>query len=74
MSKLPIWQVITGYLLAGSIIGPGGLSFVSEMVQVPYNSFRSLSFLLFLFLQNSLTKRWPAYINGGQGLDLYIFL
>ncbi|XP_020528781.1 K(+) efflux antiporter 4 isoform X3 [Amborella trichopoda] len=26
--------VITGYLLAGSIIGPGGLSFVSEMVQV----------------------------------------
>lgn len=27
-------QVITGYLLAGSIIGPGGLSFVSEMVQV----------------------------------------
>jgi hypothetical protein len=25
--------VITGYLLAGSIIGPGGLSFVSEMVQ-----------------------------------------
>lgn len=27
-------QVITGYLLAGSVIGPGGLSFVSEMVQV----------------------------------------
>jgi hypothetical protein len=26
--------VITGYLLAGSIIGPGGFSFVSEMVQV----------------------------------------
>ncbi|XP_033131177.1 K(+) efflux antiporter 4 isoform X2 [Brassica rapa] len=26
--------VITGYLLAGSIIGPGGLSFVSEMVQL----------------------------------------
>ena len=34
-------QVMTGYLLAGSIIGPGGLSFVSEMVQVcyPYSSF-----------------------------------
>lgn len=33
-------QVMTGYLLAGSIIGPGGLSFVSEMVQVccPYSS------------------------------------
>jgi hypothetical protein len=27
-------QVITGYLLAGSIIGPGGFNFVSEMVQV----------------------------------------
>ncbi|WZZ18661.1 hypothetical protein YC2023_111750 [Brassica napus] len=26
--------VITGYLLAGSVIGPGGLSFVSEMVQL----------------------------------------
>ncbi|CAN4097524.1 unnamed protein product [Withania somnifera] len=26
--------VITGYLLAGSIIGPGGLSIISEMVQV----------------------------------------
>ncbi|GLT69978.1 hypothetical protein SLA2020_420860 [Shorea laevis] len=26
--------VITGYLLAGSFIGPGGFSFVSEMVQV----------------------------------------
>jgi hypothetical protein len=26
--------VITGYLLAGSIIGPGGFSFVNEMVQV----------------------------------------
>ncbi|XP_022865221.1 K(+) efflux antiporter 6-like, partial [Olea europaea var. sylvestris] len=25
--------VITGYLLAGSVIGPGGFSFVSEMVQ-----------------------------------------
>jgi Kef-type K+ transport system membrane component KefB len=28
--------VITGYLLAGSIIGPGGLNFISEMVQVCY--------------------------------------
>lgn len=27
-------QVITGYLLAGSIVGPGGFNFVSEMVQV----------------------------------------
>lgn len=29
-----IWQVITGYLLAGSIIGPGGFNFINEMVQV----------------------------------------
>ena len=33
-SCFEILQVITGYLLAGSVIGPGGLSFVSEMVQV----------------------------------------
>ncbi|KDO65356.1 hypothetical protein CISIN_1g0099512mg, partial [Citrus sinensis] len=25
--------VIVGYLLAGSIIGPGGLKFISELVQ-----------------------------------------
>ena len=30
----PYEQVITGYLLAGSAIGPGGLSVVSELVQV----------------------------------------
>ena len=29
-------QVITRYLLAGSVIGPGGFSFVSEMVQECY--------------------------------------
>lgn len=33
-SLLIICQVIVGYLLAGSIIGPGGLKFISEMVQV----------------------------------------
>ena len=27
-------KVITGYLLAGSLIGPGGFNFISEMVQV----------------------------------------
>lgn len=37
-------QVITGYLLAGSVIGPGGFSFVSEMVQVCY-----LQYLLFIW-------------------------
>ena len=28
------FQVIVGYLLAGSLVGPGGLNFISEMVQV----------------------------------------
>lgn len=27
-------QVLTGYLLAGSLVGPGGLNVISEMVQV----------------------------------------
>jgi Kef-type K+ transport system membrane component KefB len=27
-------QVIVGYLLAGSLVGPGGLNLISEMVQV----------------------------------------
>ena len=48
-------QVITGYLLAGSVIGPGGLSFVSEMVQVTYISFSSSKFL-FLYLH--ITYLW----------------
>lgn len=39
--------VITGYLLAGSIIGPGGLSFVSEMVQVETVAQFGVVFLLF---------------------------
>jgi hypothetical protein len=29
--------VITGYLLAGSAVGPGGFSFVSELVQVIFH-------------------------------------
>lgn len=34
LSESIIWQVITGYLLAGSIVGPGGFNFINEMVQV----------------------------------------
>ncbi|AQK82558.1 K(+) efflux antiporter 4 [Zea mays] len=41
--------VITGYLLAGSIIGPGGFSFVNEMVQV-----RCFHLCGLLFLMGSL--------------------
>eukprot|EP01018_Ginkgo_biloba_P016915 Gb_25292 [translate_table: standard] len=49
--------VITGYLLAGSIIGPGGLSFVSEMVQVETVAQFGVVFLLFaLGLEFSSTK------------------
>uniref|UniRef100_A0A0D6R1S4 Cation/H+ exchanger transmembrane domain-containing protein n=1 Tax=Araucaria cunninghamii TaxID=56994 RepID=A0A0D6R1S4_ARACU len=49
--------VITGYLLAGSIIGPGGLSFVSELVQVETFAQFGVVFLLFaLGLEFSATK------------------
>ncbi|TQD87616.1 hypothetical protein C1H46_026815 [Malus baccata] len=49
--------VITGYLLAGSVIGPGGLSFVSEMVQVETVAQFGVIFLLFaLGLEFSAAK------------------
>ncbi|EYU30646.1 hypothetical protein ABFS82_11G059200 [Erythranthe guttata] len=49
--------VITGYLLAGSIVGPGGFSFVSEMVQVETVAQFGVIFLLFaLGLEFSAVK------------------
>lgn len=49
--------VIVGYLLAGSLIGPGGLKFISEMVQVETVAQFGVVFLLFaLGLEFSLTK------------------
>ncbi|KAI3932068.1 hypothetical protein MKW92_027063 [Papaver armeniacum] len=49
--------VITGYLLAGSVIGPGGLSFISEMVQVETFAQFGVIFLLFaLGLEFSTAK------------------
>lgn len=49
--------VIVGYLLAGSLIGPGGLQFISEMVQVETFAQFGVVFLLFaLGLEFSLTK------------------
>ncbi|KAH6761710.1 K+ efflux antiporter 4 [Perilla frutescens var. hirtella] len=49
--------VITGYLLAGSLIGPGGFSFVSEMVQVETVAQFGVIFLLFaLGLEFSVVK------------------
>ncbi|XP_024533320.1 K(+) efflux antiporter 6 [Selaginella moellendorffii] len=49
--------VITGYLLAGSIIGPGGLCIVSELVQVQTVAEFGVVFLLFaLGLEFSSSK------------------
>ncbi|XP_038684402.1 K(+) efflux antiporter 5 isoform X2 [Tripterygium wilfordii] len=61
--------VIVGYLLAGSIIGPGGLKFISEMVQVETFAQFGVVFLLFaLGLEFSLTKLkvvGPVAVLGG---------
>ncbi|KAI3751726.1 hypothetical protein L2E82_22817 [Cichorium intybus] len=40
-------KVIRGYLLAGSVIGPGGLSFVNKLVQVETVAQFGVIFLLF---------------------------
>ncbi|KAG8657027.1 hypothetical protein MANES_03G032400v8 [Manihot esculenta] len=70
-------KVITGYLLAGSIIGPGGLSFVSEMVQVETVAQFGVIFLLFaLGLEFSTTKlrvvRAVAILGGL--LQIFLFM
>ncbi|XAR71780.1 hypothetical protein NMG60_11018192 [Bertholletia excelsa] len=61
--------VIVGYLLAGSIIGPGGLKFISEMVQVETVAQFGVVFLLFaLGLEFSLAKLkavGPVAVIGG---------
>ncbi|XP_052727416.1 K(+) efflux antiporter 4 isoform X2 [Vigna angularis] len=69
--------VMTGYLLAGSIIGPGGLSFVSEMVQVETVAQFGVIFLLFaLGLEFSATKlrvvRAVAILGGL--LQIFLFM
>ncbi|XP_057799714.1 K(+) efflux antiporter 4-like isoform X1 [Salvia miltiorrhiza] len=49
--------VLTGYLLAGSLVGPGGLNVISEMVQVETVAQFGVIFLLFaLGLEFSATK------------------
>ncbi|KAK1286105.1 K(+) efflux antiporter 5 [Acorus calamus] len=69
--------VIVGYLLAGSIIGPGGLNFISEMVQVETVAQFGVVFLLFaLGLEFSLTKLkvvGPVAVLGGL-LQIVIFM
>ncbi|KAJ6856724.1 K(+) efflux antiporter 6-like isoform X1 [Populus alba x Populus x berolinensis] len=71
--------VITGYLLAGSIIGPGGFNFVSEMVQVETVAQFGVIFLLFaLGLEFSTTKlrvvRAVAVVGGLLEIILFMFL
>ncbi|KAH7657587.1 putative K+/H+-antiporter-containing protein [Dioscorea alata] len=67
--------VITGYLLAGSIIGPGGFSFVSEMVQVETVAQFGVIFLLFaLGLEFSITKLRVVRAVAVLGGLLQIFL
>ncbi|KAI3422906.1 Na_H_Exchanger domain-containing protein [Psidium guajava] len=71
--------VITGYLLAGSVIGPGGFSFVSELVQVETVAQFGVIFLLFaLGLEFSATKlrvvRAVAVLGGLLQIFLFICL
>ncbi|KAK2439302.1 K(+) efflux antiporter 4 [Trifolium repens] len=71
--------VMTGYLLAGSLIGPGGLSFVSEMVQVETVAQFGVIFLLFaLGLEFSTTKlrvvRAVAILGGLLQILLFMCL
>ncbi|KAG6585741.1 K(+) efflux antiporter 6, partial [Cucurbita argyrosperma subsp. sororia] len=71
--------VITGYLLAGSIIGPGGFNFVSEMVQVETVAQFGVVFLLFaLGLEFSTTKlrvvRAVAVLGGLLQIILFMCL
>ncbi|CAO2841565.1 unnamed protein product [Amaranthus hypochondriacus] len=71
--------VITGYLLAGSIIGPGGFSFVTEMVQVETVAQFGVIFLLFaLGLEFSAAKlrvvRAVAILGGISQIFLFMFL
>ncbi|KAJ4957709.1 hypothetical protein NE237_024820 [Protea cynaroides] len=71
--------VITGYLLAGSIIGPGGLSFISELVQVETVAQFGVIFLLFaLGLEFSVTKlrvvRAVAVLGGLFQIFLFMCL
>uniref|UniRef100_A0A7N0V109 Cation/H+ exchanger transmembrane domain-containing protein n=1 Tax=Kalanchoe fedtschenkoi TaxID=63787 RepID=A0A7N0V109_KALFE len=67
--------IITGYLLAGSVIGPGGLNFVSEMVQVETVAQFGVIFLLFaLGLEFSTAKLRVVRAVAVLGVLLQIFL
>lgn len=64
VTSVIFYQVITGYLLAGSIIGPGGFNFVSEMVQVRCSwSYHLWLFSGFFF---PLPRNWKITITFGM--------
>ncbi|XP_075084067.1 K(+) efflux antiporter 4 isoform X3 [Nicotiana tabacum] len=65
--------VITGYLLAGSIIGPGGFNIISEMVQVETVAQFGVIFLLFaLGLEFSTAKLCGG--KASEGVFVGVFL
>ncbi|XP_017983656.1 PREDICTED: K(+) efflux antiporter 6 isoform X2 [Theobroma cacao] len=65
--------VITGYLLAGSLIGPGGFSFVSEMVQVETVAQFGVIFLLFaLGLEFSIAKLCGGRLSEGVFVGVFL--
>ncbi|XP_069142906.1 K(+) efflux antiporter 4 isoform X3 [Solanum lycopersicum] len=65
--------VFTGYLLAGSVIGPGGFNFVSEMVQVETVAQFGVIFLLFaLGLEFSTAKLCGG--EASEGVFVGVFL
>ncbi|XP_009784001.1 K(+) efflux antiporter 6-like isoform X3 [Nicotiana sylvestris] len=71
--------VVTGYLLAGSIIGPGGFNIISEMVQVETVAQFGVIFLLFaLGLEFSTAKlrivRAVAVLGGSLQIILFMCL
>ncbi|XP_039007430.1 K(+) efflux antiporter 5-like [Hibiscus syriacus] len=69
LGQPPSSATIVGYLLAGSLNGPGGLKFISEMVQVETVAQFGVIFLLFaLGLEFSLAKLkvvGPVAVFGG---------
>ncbi|XP_052488625.1 K(+) efflux antiporter 6 isoform X2 [Gossypium raimondii] len=65
--------VITGYLLAGSLIGPGGFNFVSEMVQVETVAQFGVIFLLFaLGLEFSIAKLCGGRLSEGVFVGVFL--
>lgn len=69
--------VLTGYLLAGSIVGPGGLDIVSELVQVETLAQFGVLFLLFSLGMEFSAKKLRAVrgvaILGGL-LQTFLFI